>query len=190
VIDRMVIESRLRIPKSRIGVLIGIKGKTKADIESITSVSIEVNSEDGSVHIKSTDEFADPTFVLKARDIVKAIGRGFNSEKAFFLLDDDIFLETIELPGSKNNIKRLKSRIIGEKGKAKKMIEKNTEAMLSIFGNQVSIIGELSENRNAREAIEQLIQGSKHGTVFRYLEQLRFKTKLTPPRIWKEKELE
>ncbi|MHA1968114.1 MAG: KH domain-containing protein [Candidatus Hodarchaeales archaeon] len=186
----MVIESRLMIPRSRIGVMIGIKGKTKLEIESITNVAIEVNSEDGSVHIQSVDENADPTFVWKARDIVKAIGRGFNSEKAFFLLDDDVFLETIELGGSKNNIKRLKSRIIGEKGKAKKMIEKNTEAMISIFGNQVSVIGELSEIRHAKEAINQLIQGSKHGTVFRYLEQLRFKSKLKPPKIWKEKELE
>ena len=186
----MVIESHLRIPKSRIGVLIGIKGKTKAEIEKITNVSIKVNSNDGSIHIKSTDATIDPTFVWKARDIVKAIGRGFNSEKAFFLLDDDIFLETIELEGTKNNIKRLKSRIIGEKGKAKKMIEKNTEAMISIFGNQVSLIGELSEIRNAREAIMQLIQGSKHGTVFRHLEQLRFKSKLKPPRIWKEKDLD
>ncbi len=186
----MVIESRLRIPKSRIGVLIGIKGKTKAEIEKITSASIKVNSEDGSIHIKSIDDSADPTLVWKARDIVKAIGRGFNSEKAFFLLDDDIFLETIELEGSKNNIKRLKSRIIGEKGKAKKMIEKNTEAMISIFGNQVSLIGELSEIHNAKEAIMQLVQGSKHGTVFRHLEQLRFKSKLKPPKIWKEKDIE
>ncbi|GAG69417.1 unnamed protein product, partial [marine sediment metagenome] len=119
--DRMVIECRLMIPKSRIGVLIGIKGKTKLEIETITKVTVEVSSDDGSVHIQSIDENADPTLVWKARDIVKAIGRGFNSEKAFFLLDDNIFLETIELPGSKNNIKRLKSRIIGEKGKAKKM---------------------------------------------------------------------
>ena len=186
----MVIESRLKIPKSRIGVVIGKKGKVKSEIESITGVSIRINSEDGSVHISSASDIPDPTFVWKVRDIVKAIGKGFSAEKAFYLLDDDIFLETIKLGGSKNNIKRLKARIIGEKGKARKMIEANTEVLISIFGNQVSLIGEISEIKNAREAIMQLIHGSKHGTVYRYLEQLRFRSKQEPLRIWKKRHLE
>ena len=123
----MVIESRLKIPKSRIGVLIGKGGEIKSELESFTGVSIHVNSNDGSVHVVATTETPDPTYVWKARDVVNAIGKGFSSERAFNLLDDDIFLETIELGGSKNNIKRLKSRIIGEKGKARKMIETSTD---------------------------------------------------------------
>lgn len=186
----MVIENRIRIPKSRVGVLIGKLGAMKSEIESITSVLIQVNSDDGSVHILSTENTPDPTFVWKAREIVKAIGRGFSAERALFLLDDDIFLETIELEGSRNNLKRLKSRIIGEKGKAKRMIETSTDVYLSVFGNQVSIIGEISEIRNAREAIKQLVHGSKHSTVYRYLDQLRFRSKLEPPKIWKDKHLE
>lgn len=186
----MVIESRLKIPKSRIGVVIGKKGIVKSEIESFIGVSIQINSEDGSVHISSTPDTTDPTSVWKARDIIQAIGKGFSAEKAFNLLDDNIFLETIELGGSKNTIKRIKSRIIGEKGKAKKMIEANTDVLISIFGNQVSLIGEISEIRNAREAVMQLVQGSKHSTVYRYLEQLRFKSKQEPLRIWKKRPLD
>ena len=186
----MVIESRLKIPKSRIGVVIGKNGIVKSEIESFTGVSIQINSEDGSVHILATSETIDPTSVLKARDIVQAIGKGFSAEKAFNLLDDNIFLETIELGGTKNTIKRIKSRIIGEKGKARKMIEASTEVLISIFGNQVSLIGELSEIRYAREAVMQLIKGSKHSTVYRYLEQLRFRSKQEPLRIWKERHLD
>ena len=186
----MVIDSHIRIPKSRIGVLIGKKGETKADIESITQVSILVNSEDGSVVIKSTPNITDPTLVLKARDIVKAIGKGFSAEKALYLLDDDIFLETIELGGTKSNIKRIKSRIIGEKGKTRNIIESCTDAHVSVFGNQVTLIGNLEEINNAKEAIQQLIQGSRHSTVYRYLEQIRFQSKQRPLRIWKEPPLE
>jgi ribosomal RNA assembly protein len=182
----MVIDSRLRIPKSRIGVLIGRNGETKKEIESLAGVSIQINSNDGSVHIIATSNKSDPTFVWKVRDIIKAIGKGFSARKAFNLIDDDIYLESIDLEGSKNNIRRLKSRIIGEKGKARKMIEDNTDAYVSVFGNQVSIIGELSEIRDAKEAILQLIQGSKHATVYRYLEQLRFKSRQEPLKIWKE----
>ncbi|MHA1213924.1 MAG: KH domain-containing protein [Candidatus Hodarchaeales archaeon] len=182
----MVIKSHIKIPKSRIGVLIGRKGETKAEIESTTRVSIKVNSEDGSVVIESTPETPDPTYVLKVRDIIKAIGKGFSAEKAFYLLDDDMFLETIELQGSKNSIKRHKSRIIGEKGKTRRIIESSTDASISVFGDNVTIIGGLEEIRYAKEAILQLISGSRHSTVYRFLEHVRFRSKQKPLRIWKE----
>jgi ribosomal RNA assembly protein len=181
-----MLDFHIRIPKSRIGVIIGKKGKTKSEIESLTQTSLEISSEDGSVVIKATEETPDPTFLLKTRDIVKAIGRGFSAEKAFLLLDDDVFLETIQLDGTKSNIRRLKSRIIGEKGKTRNIIEASTDALISVFGNQVTLIGDLNEIRYAKEAIIQLISGSRHSTVYRYLEQIRFQSKQKPLRIWKE----
>ncbi|MHA2387873.1 MAG: KH domain-containing protein [Candidatus Hodarchaeales archaeon] len=177
---------RIKIPRSRIGVLIGKKGETKAEIESLAGVNVQVNSDDGSIVIVSNENTIDPTYVWKARDIIKAIGRGFNADKAFYLIDDSIFLETIHLEGSKNNIKRLKSRLIGEKGKARNMIESGTDTYISIFGSQISIIGDIEEIRSAKEAIDMLIRGSKHGTVYRLLEQKRFKLKQDPRKIWKD----
>ncbi len=182
----MSISSRLRIPRSRIGVVIGKNGETKAEIESLTQAKIIIDSDEGSVTIESTNATIDPTYIWKARDIIKAIGRGFNADKAFYLIDDSIFLETIQLEGSKNNIKRLKSRIIGEKGKARKMIETGTDTYVSIYGSQISIIGELEEIRSAKKAINMLIKGSKHGTVYRLLEQKRFQLKHDPMKIWKD----
>ena len=79
----MAISCRLRIPKSRIGVLIGKDGETKNEIESLAEVLIQVDSEDGSIVILSTEKTTDPTYVWKARDIIKAIGRGFSADKAF-----------------------------------------------------------------------------------------------------------
>ncbi len=182
----MAISSRLKIPKSRIGVLIGKNGETKSEIESLAEVQIQVDSEDGSIIILSTPKTMDPTYVWKARDIIKAIGRGFSADKAFYLIDDNIFLQTIELTGSRNNIKRLKSRLIGEKGKARRMIENGTDTYISIFGSRISIIGEIVEIRSAKEAIEMLIKGSKHGTVYRLLEHKRFRMKQDPMKIWKD----
>ena len=182
----MSISSRLRIPKSRIGVLIGKNGEMKNEIESITNVSISVDSSDGSITISETENTIDPTYVWKARDIVKAIGRGFSADKAFYLVDDGMYLETIHLEGTKNNIKRLKARLIGEKGKARKMIEQGTDTYISIFGSQISIIGDLEEIRAAKEAINLLIQGSRHGTVYRLLEQKRYRSKRDPMKIWKD----
>ena len=182
----MSISCRIRIPRSRIGVLIGKKGETKAEIESLAGVDVQVDSDDGSIVILSTENTIDPTYVWKARDIIKAIGKGFNADKAFYLIEDSTFLETIQLEGSKNNILRLKSRLIGEKGKARSMIETGTDTYISIFGSHISIIGEIAEIRSAREAIDMLIRGSKHGTVYRLLEQKRFKLKQDPMKIWKD----
>ncbi|NHJ02272.1 MAG: RNA-processing protein [Candidatus Heimdallarchaeota archaeon] len=183
----MTIESNIRIPRSRIGVLIGKGGSTKKQLETLTGVELTIDSEDGSVIIRSTPNIPDPSYIWKTREIIRAIARGFNADRAFLLIDDEIYLETIELEGTKNNIKRLKSRLIGEGGKARKMIEISTSACISIFGNQVSIIGELNEIGNAKEAITLLINGSKHSTVFRFLEQLRFRSRMKPPKIWKDK---
>jgi len=106
------------IPRDRVGVLIGIDGRTKRRIEKITDTKIDV-SKDGEVHVEGKDSLK----VMKSLDLIKAIGRGFNADKAFYLIDDSIYLETIQLEGSKNNIKRLKARLIGEKGKARNMID-------------------------------------------------------------------
>ena len=182
----MSVSCRLKIPKSRIGVVIGKNGETKNEIESMTQVKITIDSVEGSIIIEATNSILDPTYVWKARDIIKAIGRGFNADKAFYLIDDNTFLETIQLEGSKNNIKRLKARLIGEKGKARRMIETGTDTYVSIFGSQISIIGELEEIRSAKEAISLLIKGSKHGTVYRLLEQKRFQLKQDPMKIWKD----
>ena len=66
------------------------------------------------------------------------------------------------------------------------MIENGTDTYISIFGSQVSIIGEILEIRSAKEVIEMLIKGSKHGTVYRRLEHKRFRMKQDPMRIWKD----
>ena len=84
----MSISCRLKIPKSRIGVVIGKNGETKNEIESMTQVKITIDSAEGSIIIEATNSILDPTYVWKARDIIKAIGRGFNADKAFYLIDD------------------------------------------------------------------------------------------------------
>ena len=68
----------LKIPRERVGVVIGKNGITKDEIENLTKTEIIVDSEAGTVAISPTEETEDPLSVWKARYIVKAIGRGFN----------------------------------------------------------------------------------------------------------------
>jgi ribosomal RNA assembly protein len=73
-----------KIPKDRVGALIGKSGETKAFIERKAKVRIKVDSETGEVSISERFK-SDPLHVWVARDIVSAIGRGFSPEKALML---------------------------------------------------------------------------------------------------------
>lgn len=168
----------LRISKERIAVLIGKKGGIKKQIESATKTKIKVDSKEGDVLITGTDALG----LFNAREVVKAIGRGFNPETAMLLLKGDYLFEIYNIADyakTKQEEKRLKGRIIGEGGKCRRVIEELTETHISVFGKTVSVIGLTDKMQGVRKAIEMLLQGSLHSSVFRYLESRRRETKKT-----------
>jgi ribosomal RNA assembly protein len=67
---------------------------------------------------------------------------------------------------------RIKGRIIGENGRARKNIEEMTNTYISVYGNYVAIIGSYENANIAREAIMMLIEGRQHSTVYKYIEKL------------------
>ena len=83
----------LKIPKERIAVLIGTKGQMKKDIEISTNTKIKVDSKEGDVLLTGKDAIN----LFNAREIIKAIGRGFNPNIAVLLLKQDYALEIIDI---------------------------------------------------------------------------------------------
>jgi len=166
----MEYEYYLKVPKDRIAVLIGKKGEIKKRIQKETGTKLFISSKDGEVVIKGEDALN----LYSAREIIKAIARGFNPDISLSLLKQDNVLDIIPLKGSiktKNDLKRIKARLIGKEGKARKTIEALTETYISIYGKTISIIG-FAENVNiARKAIESLMRGAKHSKVYRFLEK-------------------
>ncbi len=165
----------LKIPRERVGVLIGKNGITKDEIENLTKTEIIVDSEAGSVAISPTEETEDPLSVWKARYIVKAIGRGFNPEISVKLMGDETILEIINLPDyvgkSKKAILRQKARIIGKDGRTKDIITDMTGVDISIYGKTVAIIGDMEQIHIAKEAVEMILNGVRHKTVYAFLER-------------------
>jgi ribosomal RNA assembly protein len=105
---------------------------------------------------------------------VKAIGRGFSPERAFKLLEKDKMLYLIDLgrfADTKNSEQRLKGRVIGRDGEARRHVEKETETDISVYGTTVGIIGKGRNVDVAREAIRMLLKGSSHSTAYNYLEK-------------------
>jgi ribosomal RNA assembly protein len=152
-------EQSVLIPEERVGVLIGKNGKTKERLEKSTKTKIEIGE-----CVEISGEGLD---ILKASEIVKAIGRGFSPETAFLLLDDNFVLEIISLEGeTKNTIKRLMARVIGRDGSSKKIIEEKTGCQVSVYGKTASVIGPSAKIEKATKAVKQLLLGRSHGFVY------------------------
>ncbi|MFW5852574.1 MAG: KH domain-containing protein [Nanoarchaeota archaeon] len=162
----------LKIPKERIAVLIGIEGETKRKIEQTASIKLAINSEEGDVVISSED----PVNLFTAQEVVKAIGRGFNPDKALLLLKVDFVLEMIslrEISKNKNHLKRIKGRVIGTEGKTRGIIEELTKSNVSVYGKTICIIARSENASIAKRAVEMIIEGRPHSTVYRFLESKR-----------------
>lgn len=182
-------KSYVKIPGDRIGALVGPNGSVKSIIERKLSVILEIDSEDGSVQITLPQNTEDPTVLFRAKEVITAIGKGFAPEHAFRLFDDEeIVFEIIDLREtvgrSPSDLKRLKGRVIGKEGKTRRIIEELSEANISVYGHTISIIGYPDQAAIAREAVNMLIRGSLHGTVYRFLHKKRRELKKQKLQLW------
>jgi ribosomal RNA assembly protein len=181
----------LKIPAERVGVLIGPDGKTKKSIEEQLSVKLEVESETGGVTLTLDEKAEDPSLLFRAKDVVTAIGRGFSPEHSFCLIrNEEAVLDVIDLRTifgrSESDIKRVKGRIIGMNGKTRRLIEELTDTNVAVYGHTVSIVGGIEEAQAAREAIQMLINGSLHATVYRFLHRKRRELKKKMLELWEK----
>ena len=160
----------LKIPKERVAILIGVKGKVKKQLEGYGQCRIEVDSEEGDVKLSGKDSVK----LYMMKDLVKSIGRGFNPDIAQLLLKQDYCLEIVsmnEYANSKESMQRLKGRVIGAKGKSRAIIEKLTETFISVYGKTISIIGTTESVAIAKKAIVDLLEGGQHATIYKMLEK-------------------
>jgi ribosomal RNA assembly protein len=165
-----------RIPEDRVGVVIGPGGRTKRSIANSTATEVDVDADEGEVRLVSPD--TDPMGAIKARDIVLAIGRGFSPERAMRLLKENTFLGVLDIKlttghREKAALRRIRSRLIGTHGRARSRIEELSGCSVSVYGSTVAMIGEEEQLERATRAVELLMKGSEHSTVFHLLARLK-----------------
>ena len=140
-------------------------------LEKLAGCKIEENEE-------ISIETEDPILLMRIKEVIKAFGKGFEFDETLNLLDEQYCLETINIKDfsrkSKDRMIVMKGRVIGSEGKAKRLIEKQTNVKIAIYGKTVSIIGKWEDVQKAKQAIESLLQGRKHSTVFRSLMEGRY----------------
>lgn len=164
----------VKIPPERLGAVIGEDGKVKKEIERVTKTKITIDTVNGGAVIEQAEDSTNPVGLLKAQDIVRAIAIGFPPEKALRLAEENQVLVVIDLKDvapAPNHLERIKGRIIGEKGKTRKIIEETTGCYINIGDTEIGIIGSYEEVEVARQAVGMLIEGKPHSVVYRYLEK-------------------
>ncbi|MDG6926322.1 MAG: RNA-binding protein [Nitrososphaerota archaeon] len=183
----MSFEQVVRVPLDRVAAVIGKGGESKKQLEESCHVSLEVDGESGEVTVRSSSpEEGDP---FKAMVVVEAIGRGFSPQRALRLLEPETVLEVMDLRDfgkSDNSLERIRGRIIGLKGKSRRVIEELTKCQVSVYGRTVAIIGEVSEAKLAKEAISMLASGSRHRSVYNMLQRARTKRKMDRMLLWED----
>lgn len=167
---------QLYITKERVKSL-RAEPKILKEVEKLCKCKIAV-VDDGTIEISSKEGDAFSEF--NAKNIVFAFGRGFDMEVALKLTNPEYYFRTIDLglvEHRKERVKQMKARIIGIGGKAKHYIESVSMAHLSIYGDTVSIIGNITQVAEAETAINTLIDGGTHKTAYLRMEAMHRKNK-------------
>ena len=173
-----------RIPQDRIAVLIGAGGETRKMLQKAAGCKrLGVDSESGEVSVFWGEPGSfDPVKAMKLPHVIKAIGRGMAPKKALKLLDDENFFTLVDLKDfvSKrtNQQRRVRGRIIGSKGKIRRLIESHTGCEVTVYGSTVVIVGDEIGLPLAQDAVERIAGGSEHGSVIKGLERERKRARL------------
>jgi ribosomal RNA assembly protein len=170
--NQMEYSYQIKIPKERVAVLIGTKGETKKQLEQLTKTKLQIDSEEGDVTISGEDAIT----LYATKEMIQAIGRGFNPDIAKMMIKQDYGFELISISDwakTKEEFERLRGRVIGEGGKSRTLIEELTETSICVYGKTVGIIGQAEMLPLARRAVESILSGSRHGNVYKWLEKRR-----------------
>jgi len=166
-------EEIIKAPKDRIAVLIGKNGETKKMLEKATKTRINIDSKTGEAEVEGKSENALEYYI--ATQVVKAIARGFSPEHALKLLDENYYLDIIDIEdfvGKKEReLHSKKGRLIGKRGKVRERIEEETDCLISVYGKTVGIIGTPEGMELCRKAIEMILEGSGIDNALRALGQ-------------------
>ncbi|MBW9140865.1 MAG: RNA-processing protein [Candidatus Aramenus sp.] len=142
-------------------------------LQEISGVRIIYDERKKIFEIDPTNE--NPYSAFKAASVIRALGLGFSVNDAMKLMSDEYQLEVIDLKatlgGNPDTIRRIKGRIIGEGGKAKKILQEYTSAVISIYEHYVGIISTNEQTPIVRKAIDMLIEGREHSTVYKFLDK-------------------
>jgi ribosomal RNA assembly protein len=142
--------------------------KSKKRLEKILNVKIELKG-------KSIEICGDAENEYLAEKVINALSFGFPFKEAVSIKKEEKEFEILKIKEytKRKDLKTIRARIIGKEGKALKTLTELTNCHLELKDNSIAIIGKPEELERANEGIISLIQGAKHGNVYKFLEKSR-----------------
>jgi len=173
----------------RLGVVIGKDGRNLQALEKAFNVKIKVDSQTATAFVAPA-EGATPYEVMRARQALEAISLGFSLEDALSLSSEEYCFEVIDLSEvarSPEDLKRIKARIIGEEGRARRNIEQMAGVKVVVGDKLVGILGECENVSVARKALIMLVEGRTHSTVYGFLRSAARELKRKRLQLWERR---
>lgn len=144
--------------------------KNKKKLEKNLKVKIETKGKDVGIEGKPEDEYL-------AEKVIEALEFGFPFSVALLVRNEEYVFEILSIKDytKRKDLRSIKARIIGKKGKTLKTIQELTKCYFELKENRVGIIGDPEHLKNAQEALIFLIRGAKHSNVYKHLEKHQVK---------------
>lgn len=145
-----------------------IKNKKKLEQE----LNIKITNRGKEVTINGA-----PKHEYIAEKVIDALNFGFPFSSTRLIKKEDFIFEIINIKDytKRKDLKRIRARIIGTKGKTLKTLSNLTKCYFELKDNYIGIIGLPECIKNAQEAIISIIQGSKQSNVYNRLEKNQVK---------------
>jgi ribosomal RNA assembly protein len=134
------------------------------------ALDVEITFEGDTAKIEG-DSFGEYT----ALSVIEALNYGFDLATAMQLKHEDYMMEKINLKqlARPSRLSTIKGRIIGLKGKTKKLIAQLSDCEIAVKDSIIAIIGATSDVDVVLRALKSLIQGSPHSSIYAFLEKNR-----------------
>jgi len=144
--------------------------KNKKRLEKILNVTITNRGKEISIQGKAEDEYI-------AEKVIDALDFGFLFSTAILIKKEDFIFEIINIKDytKRKDLKRIKARIIGTKGKTLKMLDQLTNCYFELKDNNIGIIGPPEDLENGHKAITSIIKGSKQSNVYGFVKRIKEK---------------
>jgi len=109
----------------------------------------------------------------EARIVLEAMALGFSAKKALLLKEPEMIFRRINIKDftRKKNLKEVRARIIGRKGRTLQIIRNVSNCHIILEKNEIGIIGDAESIELTLTAITNLIRGTKQSNVYHYLEK-------------------
>ena len=140
--------------------------KNRKKLESILEVKITNRGKEVFVDGASEDEYV-------AEKVIDALNFGFPFSVAVLIKKEGHIFEVINIKdySRRKNLKEVRARIIGKNGLALKTLASLTDCAFELKDNEVGIVGAPESIKFAQNAITSIVEGAKHGNVYKFLER-------------------